>query len=67
MAKIRRKTTADTRYTEKRNALTPKAEKYADTVCGPAPGERQAKHDWGMKWNGIFHAKMERLASGLVK
>ena len=60
-------------YVRRRDGFIPDSEKFADEKAGQAPvkdeGENKVhyekrSHEWGAKWNLLFHKEMNRLNDG---
>jgi hypothetical protein len=49
-------------YIAKRDVLIPKAEAYANAVCGHTPSSKSKREEWGTRWNEVYHRKMKSLA-----
>lgn len=59
----------DFKYETARNEFIEEAVKYANKQFGgksPHKGDA-ANEEWGKKWNGAYHSKMNRLAEGLCR
>lgn len=51
------------KYEAARNKLISKAEKFANQEAGPKPrGSSKELDAWNIKWNRIYHNKMNELA-----
>lgn len=56
-----------TNYEAERDLLIPKAERFADAVCGKEP-LNTSKHyrEWADRWNREYHSRMNELAKELL-